>query len=55
LIDGGDRQKAQTAARIFGKAFISEKISVEPLEVLPIEGWERGLEMMLGPATESTD
>ena len=47
-MEGSDRMKAQTAARILGKGFIGEKLSLEEPEELRIVGYEEGLRLMLG-------
>jgi hypothetical protein len=47
-IEGSDRPKALTAARILGKGFIGERIEIEQPDVLRIEGWEEGIKQMLG-------
>ena len=51
-LQGKDNGKAQTAARILGKAFISDKLQVEQMEPLRIEGFEEGLKRMLGPVPD---
>jgi hypothetical protein len=53
-LEGTDKMKAQTAARILGKGFISERISVEAPEELRIEGWDEGIKMLLGSAPKRT-
>jgi phage terminase small subunit len=52
-LQGEDKEKAQTAARILGKAFISDKLQIEQVEPLRIEGIEEGLKTMLGDASDS--
>lgn len=54
-LEGADGQKAQTAARILGKGFIGEVVSVEPLEVLPIRDYDKGVAQMLGTVEEQVE
>lgn len=54
-IEGSDRTKAQTAARILGKGFISERISVDQPEELRIEGFEEGIKRMLGDGPDDEE
>lgn len=46
-LEGTDRPKAQTAARILGKGFIGERIEIEEPTVLRIEGFEEGIKELL--------
>lgn len=51
--DPRDEKRQLMAARILGKAFVGENITVDTPETLRISGLDEGLKQMLGPDWES--
>ena len=50
-----DKELMQTAARILGRGFISEKLTVEKPAALPIEGFAEGIARLTGESAKEAD